>query len=226
MKATGRILSVPVGDAMLGRVINALGRADRRPRRDRRRHRTPCRDPGARHHGPQAGARTAADRHQVDRRDDTDRSWPARAHHRRPQDRQDHGRDRRDHQPARSRREVHLRGHRSEGLHRRPDRRDTSATRGVGIHRRRCRAGQRSGAVQVPRPVCRLRHRAALDGERRARAHRLRRPVEAGRGLPSDVAAAAPAAGPRGVSRRCLLPAQPPARARRQAQRRAWRRFA
>ncbi len=30
VKATGRILSMPVGDAMLGRVVNALGRSDRR----------------------------------------------------------------------------------------------------------------------------------------------------------------------------------------------------
>ena len=35
--ATGRILSVPVGDALLGRVVNALGVADRRQGPDRRR---------------------------------------------------------------------------------------------------------------------------------------------------------------------------------------------
>ena len=87
-------------------------------------------------------------------------------------------------------------------------------------------AGVGPGAVQVPRPLRRLRHGPALDGERRARAHRLRRPVEAGRGLPPDVAAAAPPAGPRGVPRRRLLPAQPPARAGRQALRRARRRLA
>ena len=45
-------------------------------------------------------------------------------------------------------------------------------------------------------PVLGLRHGPALDGERRSRAHRLRRPVEAGRGLPRHVAAAAPPAGP------------------------------
>ena len=49
--------------------------------------------------------------------------------------------------------------------------------------------------VQVPRPLRRLRHGAALDGERRARAHRLRRPFEAGRGLPSGVAVAASSSG-------------------------------
>ena len=54
---------------------------------------------------------------------------------------------------------------------------------------------RRPGAVQVPRPVRRVRHGPALDGERRARLHRLRRPVEAGRGVPPDLAAAAPPAG-------------------------------
>ena len=59
---------------------------------------------------------------------------------------------------------------------------------------------------------------AALD--------RLRRPVEAGRGLPAALAAAAAPAGPRGVPRRRLLPAQPAARACREAERRAGRRLA
>ena len=48
-------------------------------------------------------------------------------------------------------------------------------------------------------------------------AHRLRRPLQAGRRLPPALAAAAPPAGPRGVPGRRLLPALPPARARRQA---------
>ena len=60
----------------------------------------------------------------------------------------------------------------------------------------------------------------------RARALRLRRPHQARLRLPPDVAAAAPAAGPRGLPGRRLLPALPPARARRQAQRRAGRRVA
>ena len=71
------------------------------------------------------------------------------------------------------------------------------------------------GAVQVPRPLRRLRHGPALDGERPARPRGLRRPLQAGRGLPLGVAAAAPPAGPRGLPRRRLLPPQPPARAGR-----------
>ena len=88
------------------------------------------------------------------------------------------------------------------------------------------RAGIGARPVQVHRPLLRVRHGPALDGERRARPHRLRRPVEAGRGVPADVAAAAPSTGPRGVPGRRLLPPQPAPRARRQALRRAGRRVA
>ena len=123
-------------------------------------------------------------------------------------------------------REVHLRGDRPEGLDRRPDRRDAAPARGDGLHGRRHRPGRRPGAVQVPRPVRRVRDGPALDGERRARPRRLRRPVQAGRGVPPGVAAAAPPPGPRGVPRRRVLPPQPPARAGRQAVRRERRRVA
>ena len=75
-------------------------------------------------------------------------------------------------------------------------------------------------------PYAGLRDGPALDGERRARADRVRRPVQAGRGVPPGVAAAAPPAGSRGVPRRRVLPAQPAARACGQAVRRARRRLA
>ena len=55
---------------------------------------------------------------------------------------------------------------------------------------------------------------------------RLRRPVEARAGVSRDLAAAAPSAGPRGVSRRRLLSALAPAGARGEAERRARRRLA
>ena len=89
-------------------------RAGRRPGPDHRRHHPPGRDPGAVDHGPQARGRADADRHQGHRRDDAHRPWPARAHHRRPQDGQDHRRHRHDPEPEGSGREVHLRGHRPE----------------------------------------------------------------------------------------------------------------
>src|SRR3712207_9157404 len=64
-------------------------------------------------------------------------------------------------------------------------------------------------------------HRPALDVRGQARPHRVRRPVQAGRGLPRGLPAAAPPAGPRGLPWRRLLPALPPAGALRQALRRA-----
>ena len=226
VKATGRILSVPVGEGLIGRVVNPLGQPDRRQGPDRRRRAPPPRGPGARHRVPQAGARAAPDRHQGHRRHDADRSRPARAHHRRPQDRQDNRGGRHDPEPEGRGREVHLRRDRPEGLHGRPDRRHARAARRDGVHGRRERARRRRSGLQVPRPLRRVRDGPALDGERRSRAHRLRRPVEAGRGVPPDLAAAAPPAGPRGVPRRRLLPPQPAARAGREAQRRARRRVA
>ena len=221
MQATGRILTVPVGDALLGRVVNALGEPiDGKGRVNAERH-PPHGDPGPGHHRPQAGARADADRHQGHRRHDADRPGPARADHRRPQDRQDHRLRRHDPEPEGPGREVHLRRHRPEGLDGRPDGQHPRASTAPWSTRSwSCAPAVRPGAVQVPRPLRRLRHGPALDGERRARPRRLRRPVQAGRGLPPDVAAAAPPAGPRGLPRRRLLPPQPPARAGRQALRR------
>ena len=73
-------------------------------------------------------------------------------------------------------------------------------------------------------PLHRLGHGPALDNTPASTSHRLRRPVQAGRGLPRRVAAAAPPAGSRGLPGRRVLPAQPAARAVREALRRARRR--
>ena len=116
VKCTGRILEVPVGPELIGRVVNALGQpidgkgpinakmtdADRegRPGRDR----------------AQVGRPADADRPEVDRLDGADRPRPARADHRRPPDRQDRGGDRRDHQPEGSEHDLRLRRDRPEGV--------------------------------------------------------------------------------------------------------------
>ena len=63
------------------------------------------------------------------------------------------------------------------------------------------RFGVRPGADAVHRPVRRLRHGRVLPRPRQARAVHLRRSFQARRGLPRDLAAAAPSAGARGVSR-------------------------
>ena len=207
VKRTGEVLSVPVGDAFLGRVVDPLGDADRRPRRDRGREPSCPRAAGADvvqrksvHEPLQTGIKS-------DRRDDPDRPRPAPAHHRRPPDRQDDGRDRHDHQPEaqlgvrrpRPAGALHLRRHRPEGLDDRVGPRHARGGRRAGVHDDRRRPRVRLGRLQVPRPLHRLGHRPALDVPGQARPHRLRRPVQAGRGLPRRVAAAAPPAGPRGL---------------------------
>ena len=76
----------------------------------------------------------------------------------------------------------------------------------------------------APYAGCAMGQHWMENGEHAPR--RVRRPVQAGRGVPPDLAAAAPPAGPRGVPRRRLLPPQPAPRARRQAERRQGRRLA
>ncbi len=108
VKRTGRIMSVPVGDAMIGRVVNALGQPiddkgpiasinsipveriapgviDRQPVRE-----------------PMATGLKAIDSH------DSHRPRPARADHRRPPDRQDRHRARHHHQQQGQRPHLHL----------------------------------------------------------------------------------------------------------------------
>ena len=84
-------------------------------------------------------------------------------------------------------------------------------------HRRRHRV--RAGADAVSRALCRLRDGGIFPRQWHARADHLRRPVQAGRRLSPDVALAAPPARPRSLSRRRVLPALPPAGARREAER-------
>ena len=99
VKTTGRILEVPVGPELLGRVVDALGAPlDGKGPIKATPHR-PDRARGARRHLPQIREPAGADRLQGDRLHGADRSRPARAHHRRSPDRQDRARDRHDHQP-------------------------------------------------------------------------------------------------------------------------------
>ena len=85
---------------------------------------------------------------------------------------------------------------------------------GEDDHRRRPR--RRGSADQVHGALRRRRDGRVLHSTRATMPSTVRRPHQARLRLPADVAAAAPPAGPRGVpGRRLLLPAQPPARARR-----------
>ena len=96
----------------------------------------------------------------------------------------------------------------------------------MDVHHRGGGHRLRPGPDAVHRALLRLRHGRVLPRHRAARAVHLRRPLQARRGLPRDLAAAAPAARPRSLSRRRVLPAQPPAGARREAVRRHGRRLA
>src|SRR5438309_1014092 len=86
---------------------------------------------------------------------------------------------------------MHLRSRRPEGLHCGPDRRHARGAWRHGVHGGRQRAGIRSRPLQVPGSLWRLRHRPALAGARRRRPPRLRRPVQAGRGLSTGLIAPA-----------------------------------
>ncbi len=119
VRSTGRLLRVPVGDAVLGRVIDPLGNPldGGGPIVTTERRLVESNAPGVAERQPVK--RAAADRHQGHRLDDAHRPRPARADHRRPQDRQDGHLHRHDHQPEGHRRKVLLRGHRAEGIDRR-----------------------------------------------------------------------------------------------------------
>ena len=201
VKRTKRIMSVPVGEALVGRVVERPRPADRRqgPHQDDRLQ--PHREDRPRRRRPPARQGAAPDRHQGDRRHGPDRPRPARAHHRRPPDRQDRGGGGHDHQPEGRGGRLHLRGHRPEAVHRRPGGADPRGVRGDGLHDRGRRLRLRAGAPPLHRPLLGLRDGRVLPRQRQARGLHLRRPLEARRRLPRDLAAAAPAPGPRGVSR-------------------------
>ena len=223
VKRTGEVLSVPVGDAFLGRVVNPLGQpidGQGDIETDTRR--------ALELQAPSVVAasgcqRAAADRHQGHRLADPDRPRPAPADHRRPQDRQDRGLRRHDPQPAgelgdrrsQAAGALRVRRDRPEGHHDRQRQARARRGRRDGVHHHRRGACVRSRRLQMACALHGFGHRPALDVRRQARPDRLRRPLQAGRRLPRDLAAAAPPAGPRGVPRRRVLPALPAAGALR-----------
>ncbi len=199
VRTTGRIAEVPVGDELVGRVVNALGEQldDRGPIETAQSFPTERVAPGV---IERENVDTPdADRAQGDRLDDPDRSRTARADHRRPPDREDRDRDRRHHQPEGHRRHLHLRRDRPERAESGADQGNSRAVRGDGAHdhRRRHRVGSRAAAV--PRAVCGLRHGRILHAEGRPRADHLRRPDQARGRVPRALAAAAAATVSRGV---------------------------
>ena len=81
-KTTGRLLSIPVGKGLLGRVVDALGNPLDGKGSHRLQRTLPGREDRPGHHPPQVRRPADADRHHGHRRHDPDRPRPARAHHR------------------------------------------------------------------------------------------------------------------------------------------------
>jgi len=80
VKTTGKLLQVPVGKGLLGRVVDALGRPlDGKGPIDSKEF-LPVEN-RSRHHQAQERQPTRADRHHGHRRDGSDRPRTARAHH-------------------------------------------------------------------------------------------------------------------------------------------------
>jgi F-type H+-transporting ATPase subunit alpha len=73
VRTTGKLLSVPVGEAMIGRVVDPLGRPLDGKGPIQTPHRRPLESDRAGHRRASAGEPAATDRHQGDRRDDPDR---------------------------------------------------------------------------------------------------------------------------------------------------------
>ena len=81
VECTGRILEVPVGPELLGRVVNSLGEPiDGKGDIETIAHLTD-REGGPRGHRAAVGQPAGADRPEVHRRDGPGRTWPARADH-------------------------------------------------------------------------------------------------------------------------------------------------
>ncbi len=205
-KRTRRILDIPVGPALVGRVVDPLGRPldGKGPIESHERYPLERTAPGVVDRQPVKEPMQTG--HQGHRLHDPHRPRPARADHRRPPDRQD-----RDHpgchrQPEGHRQHLRLRRHRPEALDRGP---------GGG------RAGEDRGRWSTPwwsRPPPRSRPRSSTWRPTRAAPSAstscttaatrllLRRPHQARRGLPRDLAPAPAAAGARGLPGRRLLP--------------------
>ena len=226
VKRTGKILSVPVGDAMIGRVVNALGQPidDKGPIQTRDMLPVERLAPGviARQpvREPMMTGLKAIDSMIPDR------PRTARADHRRPPDGKNRGRARLHHQQREKRPDLHLLRDRAEALLDRGGGADAGRVRRDGAHHRGGRVGVRAGADAVSRSLRGLRHGRVFPRQGPPRAHHLRRSLQARHRLSRDFAAAAPSAGPRSVSGRCFLSSLTPAGARREAERRERRRIA
>jgi hypothetical protein len=171
VKRTGRIAEVPVGKALVGRVVNALGEPidGRGPIDTKDRRRIEIKAPGIVARQPvkeplQTGLKAI------------DAMIPIGRGQRELiiGDRQDRRRHRYDHQSKRRQRHLHLRRHRAKAIDGRPGRGQAQGSRRHGLHPRRCRDGFGIGAAPVHRSLQRLHDRRIFTRQRRPRAAGLR----------------------------------------------------
>ena len=183
VKRTNRIISVPVGEELVGRVVNALGQPidGKGPIVSKQFREIERLAPGVVDRSPvKEPLQTGTQGH---RRDGADRPRSARADHRRPADGQDRRGRGHDHQSEGERRHLHLQRDRSEAIDGRAGGEDPRGIRRDGIHDRRCRLRLRSRAASLHQPLCRVRDGRVLPRQRPARALCLRRPFEARAGV-------------------------------------------
>ena len=173
VKCTGRILEVPVGPELLGRVVNALGQPidGKGPINAKMTDVIEKIAPG-RDRAP-VGEPAGADRPQGDRLDGADRPRPARTDHRRPPDRQDRGGDRHDHQPEGSEHDLRLRRDRPEGVVDQERGARAGAARRDGLHHRGGRVGVGVGGDAVRVGLLGLHDGRVLPRPRPGRADHL-----------------------------------------------------
>ena len=219
VKRTGRIISVPVGEEMLGRVVNALGQPidGKGPILTKETSpieriapgvvdRQPVREP------MQTGLKSIDGMVPIGRGQreliigDRQTGKTAVAH-------------RHDPQPERHRRHLHLQRDRPEAVDRRAGGAHARRSRRDALHDRGRGDGVRSGADALHQPVLGDGDGRVLPRLGPPRAADLRRSLEARAVVSRNLAAAAPSARPRGVSRRRLLSALAPAGARGEAER-------
>jgi len=151
VRSIGKLLSVPVGDDLLGRVVDPLGNPmdGKGPILTNKRRDVEVIATGVAERQPvceplQTGIKAV---------DAMTRSWPTRTHYRRPKNRKDCDRDRRDHQSKRFRRQMFLCRDWSEGIDRCRHYRKTSRIGRNGLHDRNRCGRECPGSAAIHRPL-------------------------------------------------------------------------
>ena len=170
VKRTGKVMEVPVGEALIGRVVNPLGQPidGKGPIKTTKSRLVEVIAPGIVERSSRQ--RTAANRTQSHRFHDPHRPRPARTDHRRPPDRKIGRGGRCHHQPegraGRDPPHLYLCRDRAEAVQRRPGRAEAHRYGRDGIFDRGLRHGVRSRAAPISGALYRLRDGRRIHVER------------------------------------------------------------